>query len=63
VLDLGVQKVVFLKERGVLKPILVITGISADGMIEIRNGLASSEEIAGNAQYLVDSESFVRVRE
>jgi multidrug efflux pump subunit AcrA (membrane-fusion protein) len=60
VLDLGVQKVVFLKERGVLKPKVVITGISADDVIEIRSGLASSEEIAANAQYLVDSESFIK---
>lgn len=60
VLDLGVQKVVFLKERGVLKPKMVTTGVSADGVIEITSGLASSEEIAANAQYLVDSESFVK---
>lgn len=60
VLDLGVQKVVFLKDRGVLKPKQVTTGVSADGMIEIKSGLASSEEIAVNAQYLVDSESFIK---
>lgn len=60
VLDLGLQKVVFLKERGSLKPTSVLTGISADGLIEIRSGLASSDDIAANAQYLVDSESFVK---
>ena len=60
VLDLGVQKVVFLKEGGVLKPKLITTGASADGVIEIRSGLASSDEIAANAQYLVDSESFIK---
>lgn len=61
VLDLGVQKVVFVRERGMLKPKHVTTGVSADGMTEIRSGLASTEEIAANAQYLVDSESFIRV--
>lgn len=60
VLDLGLQEVVFVKERGVYKPSEVITGISAEGLIEIKKGLASSEEIAANAHYLVDSESFVR---
>jgi Cu(I)/Ag(I) efflux system membrane fusion protein len=61
VVDLGVQKVVFLKERGVFKPTQVTTGISVDGMIEITRGLASSEEIAANAHYLVDSESFIKM--
>ena len=60
VLDLGVQKVVFLKERGVLKPKLVNTGVSTEGVIEIRSGLSSSDEIAANAQFLVDSESFIK---
>lgn len=60
VLDLGTQQIVFLKDRGVLKPKEVITGITAEGQIEIKKGLASSDEIAENAHYLVDSESFVK---
>lgn len=60
VLALGVQKVVFIKADGVLKPKEVTTGLSADGRIEIREGLASSDEIAVNAQFLVDSESFIK---
>ena len=60
VLDLGLQEVVFVKQRGVYKPSEVITGISAEGLIEIKKGLASSDEIAANAHYLVDSESFVK---
>lgn len=60
VLDLGAQKIVFLKDRGTLKPKEVSAGISAQGMIEIKGGLASSEEIAANAHYLVDSESFIK---
>lgn len=59
VLALGLQRIVFVKERGVFKPKEVTTGMSADGMIEIRSGLASSDEIAANAHYLVDSESFI----
>lgn len=60
VLDLGTQKIVFLKDRGTLKPKEVSTGITAQGKVEIKAGLASSEEIAANAHYLVDSESFIK---
>jgi hypothetical protein len=59
-LDFGINKIVFIKERGVLKAKKVTVGISAEGMVEIRSGLASSDEIAANAQYLVDSESFIK---
>ena len=60
VLDIGTDKIVFLKERGVLKPKKVTTGISSEGLVEIKSGLASSDEIAANAQYLIDSESFIK---
>jgi Cu(I)/Ag(I) efflux system membrane fusion protein len=60
VLDLGSDKIVFIKDRGVLKPKKVITGIVSEGRIQITSGLASSDEIAANAQYLVDSESFIK---
>jgi multidrug efflux pump subunit AcrA (membrane-fusion protein) len=60
VVDLGVQKVVFVKEREILKPKVVTVGAASNGMLEIRSGLASSDEIAASAQYLVDSENLVR---
>lgn len=60
VVDLGLDKVVFLKERNVFRPKKVVLGIRHDGSVEIKQGLSSSEEIASNAQYLVDSESFVK---
>lgn len=60
VLDLGTRKVVFAKERGVLKPMEVTTGSRAGEMVEISAGLSSIDEIAANAQYLVDSESFIK---
>lgn len=60
VLDFGTSKIVFIKERGVLKAKKVTVGISAEGLVEIRSGLASSDEIAANAQYLADSESFIK---
>lgn len=60
VLDLGTQQVVFIKDKEVLKPKTVTTGIRSGGLVEIKSGLASSEEIAANAHYLVDSESFIK---
>ena len=60
VLDLGTDKVVFVKDRRILKPKKVVTGISSQGMIQITSGLASADEIAANAQYLIDSESFIK---
>lgn len=63
VVDLGTRKVVFLKSGNVFKPKEVITGLSATSAIEILSGLASSDEIAENAQFLVDNESFVKPQE
>jgi Cu(I)/Ag(I) efflux system membrane fusion protein len=60
VLDLGNEKIVFVKDRGVLKPKKVSTGITSGDQIEIRSGLTSSDQIAANAQYLIDSESFIK---
>jgi hypothetical protein len=60
VLDLGTQKVVFIKVREVLKPKRITTGIRTGDVIEIKSGLSTSDEIAANAHYLVDSESFIK---
>lgn len=59
-LDMGLEKIVFVKEREVFRPKKVITGVQTNGSIEIRQGLSSSDEVAVNAQYLVDSESFIK---
>jgi multidrug efflux pump subunit AcrA (membrane-fusion protein) len=62
VLDLGVDKVVFIKEKEVFKPRKVEVGARVGDAIEIRHGLSSSDEIASKAQYLVDSESFIKTQ-
>lgn len=61
VLDLGVQKIVFLKSGNTFKPFPIRTGLVSDHWIEVTSGLGDTEEIAANAQYLVDSESFIKV--
>ena len=61
VLDLGLTHIVFVKENNVLKPKKVTIGMKTEGWTEIKQGLATTDEVASNAQYLVDSESFVKV--
>lgn len=60
ILDLGLDQLVFVKERGLFKPKKVSSGLRTDEWIEITSGLASSDEVAMNAQYLVDSENFIK---
>ncbi len=59
-LDLGNDQIVFLKERGLYKPKQVKAGMQTDEWIEIKGGLTSSDEVAVNAQYLIDSENFIK---
>jgi membrane fusion protein, copper/silver efflux system len=60
VLDLGLDQILFRKERGLFKPVKVKTGLQTDEWIEIKSGLTSSDEVAVNAQYLIDSENFIK---
>lgn len=62
VLDLGLNKIVFIKERGVFKPKNIQPGVLSSEWLEIKQGLSSSDEIASNAQYMVDSESFIKTK-
>jgi hypothetical protein len=62
VLDLGDRSVVFLKKNESFSPVQVALGASADGWKQVHSGLTSGDEFAADAHYLVDSESFVRVK-
>lgn len=62
ILDLGLDKIVFVKERDVFKPKNVKAGVRAGGWVQVIQGISSSDEIASNAQYLVDSESFIKTK-
>jgi hypothetical protein len=59
VLQLGDRDVVFKKEGGVYKPFTIHTGMKADGYIQVPDSTATWD-IAANAAYLVDSESFIK---
>lgn len=60
IMDMGSGKIVFVKERSVFKPKPITAGMRSDGWTEIRQGIASSDEVAAKAAYLVDSESFIK---
>ena len=62
VLSLGIDKVVFLKTDGGFKAHKVETGLSYKNNIQVLSGLSPTDSVASNAQYLVDSESFIKVR-
>jgi membrane fusion protein, copper/silver efflux system len=63
VVSLGLDKIVFLKEDGGFRAHKVITGITHEKHIQIINGLSMQDSIALNAQYLMDSESFIKVNQ
>lgn len=55
----GIESIVFKKENGVFVPRNIKTGVMLDGKIQLLDDI-SDWEIASNAYYLVDSESFIR---
>jgi Cu(I)/Ag(I) efflux system membrane fusion protein len=63
VLSLGLDKVVFIKTAGGFKAHKVGTGISYKNTIQILSGLNETDSVAANAQFLTDSESFIKVND
>jgi Cu(I)/Ag(I) efflux system membrane fusion protein len=60
VLSLGIDKVVFIKQSGGFKAHKVETGLTYHNEIQIISGLSSPDSVAANAQFLTDSESFIK---
>lgn len=63
VVSLGLEKVAFLKQGGGFKARKVTTGLSYQNKIQVLAGLSAQDTVAQNAQYLIDSESFIKVNE
>ena len=63
VLSLGLNKIVFLKKGDVFKAHPITTGISADNLIQVINGLNAKDSVAENAQFLIDSEGFINLKQ
>lgn len=63
VLALGLNKVVFIKSGEGFRAHKVGTGISTGNQVQILSGLQSKDTVIIDAQYLMDSESFIKVSE
>jgi len=61
VLSLGIDKVVFIKTMGGFKAHKVETGIIYKNQIQILAGVNKTDSVAANAQFLADSESFIKI--
>lgn len=62
VLSLGIDKAVFRKADGGFKAFKINTGMTHKDHIQVLSGLSERDSIAANAQYLMDSESFIKVK-
>lgn len=63
VISLGVDKIVFKKDGAFFKAVQIKTGTVYNNKIQITGGLNRADSIARNAQYLMDSESFIKVNQ
>lgn len=61
VLDLGMKKIVFVKKQNLFQAKAIETSFEVNNLIQIIAGIDENTEIAINAQYLTDSESFIKV--
>ena len=62
IVSLGLDKVVFVKTDGGFMPHTVTTGFTHNSKTQIIHGLAATDSVAANAQFLVDSESFIKTK-
>ncbi len=60
VVSTGLRQYVFVKGAGGFRARMVSTGTHWGDHIEVRSGISPNEAIAGNAQLLIDSESFLK---
>lgn len=60
VLDLGTRTIVFRKDGQVFRPVVVKTGLVIGDQIQIQSGLLSSDLIARNAAFFVDTDSTIK---
>ncbi|ESU26678.1 putative Co/Zn/Cd efflux system membrane fusion protein [Flavobacterium limnosediminis JC2902] len=58
--SIGNKKIVFVKMNNGFKAKEIKTGIEMEDYIQVINGISVNDTIARNAQYLIDSESFIK---
>ncbi len=62
VLSLGMDKMVFQKLPGGFKAHKINTGMIYKDHIQVLSGITETDSVAINAQYLMDSESFIKIK-
>ena len=62
VVSLGIDKLVFQKSDGGFKAHKIYTGITYNNQVQVLSGINAADSVAANAQYLMDSESFIKVK-
>lgn len=60
--SIGTKKMVFVKLENGFKAREINTGITINDFIQILKGITKNDTVAANAQYLIDSESFIKTR-
>jgi Cu(I)/Ag(I) efflux system membrane fusion protein len=61
VIDTGTRKIVYVdKGEGNFEPREVVTGLRADTMVEVVQGLKEGDRVASSANFLIDSEAQLR---
>lgn len=63
IVNLGQKQIVFLKLENYFRAKVIETGIVTDSLVQIISGLKGDENVAANAQYMVDSESFIQTED
>jgi len=63
VISLGLDKIVFKRFGNVFKALKVKTGTTYNDKVQILDGLTAYDVVAANAQFLMDSESFIKTNE
>lgn len=62
IVTVGKNQIVFIKTDNHFMSRAIQIGISTDSLVQIINGLNIAEKVAANAQYMVDSESFIQTK-
>ncbi len=63
ILSLGIDKMIFKKESAGFRAWKVQTGMEQGNLIQVISGLKETDSVASNAQYLMDSESFINTKQ
>ena len=63
VLSLGLENVVFVKSGNGYKAQKITTGVTHKKLIQITGGITTADSVAANAQFLMDSEGFIKIQD